>query len=97
MSRLSRDVATAKVAVSFNSTMLLRNLMLCLSNIVMLFYLSWRISLSILPIIPTYYLIARYFSLKMKKVEKKVSDINAASSDVAEEAFSGIMTVKAFG
>jgi len=33
----------------------------------------------------------------MKKIEKKVSDINAASSEVAEEVFSGIMTVKAFG
>jgi len=90
-------VATAKAAVSFNSTMLLRNLMLCFSNIIMLFYLSWKVSLAILPIIPSYYLIAKYYSFKSKQIEKKVSDINAASSEVAEEVFSGIMTVKAFG
>lgn len=97
MSRLGRDVATAKSAVSFNTTMLLRNLMLCLSNVVMLFILSWKVSLAILPIIPSYYLVTKYYSFKSKAIEKKTSDISAASSELAEEVFSGIMTVKAFG
>lgn len=66
MSRLGRDVATAKAAVSFNSTMLLRNLLLCVSNVVMLFVLSWKVTLSIIPIIPSYYLVTKYYSFKSK-------------------------------
>lgn len=97
MSRLGRDVATAKAAVSFNSTMLLRNVMLCLSNIVMLFFLSWKVTLAIIPIIPAYYLVTKYYSFLSKEVEKRTSDIGAASSELVEEVFSGIMTVKSFG
>ena len=32
-----------------------------------------------------------------EKIEKKISDIAAVSSELAEEVFSGIMTVKSFG
>lgn len=66
MSRLGRDVATAKAAVSFNSTMLLRNLLLCLSNVVMLFVLSWKVTLAIIPIIPAYYVVTKVYSFKSK-------------------------------
>ncbi|KAL4482502.1 hypothetical protein ABPG72_001478 [Tetrahymena utriculariae] len=97
MSRLGRDVSTARAAVSFNSTMLLRNFLLCISNIIMLFVLSWKVTLSIIPIIPSYYLVTKYYSYKSKQIEKRISDINAASSELAEEVFSGIMTVKSFG
>ncbi|KAL4463264.1 hypothetical protein ABPG74_007265 [Tetrahymena malaccensis] len=97
MSRLSRDVQTVKALVSFNSNMLLRNFLLCVFNIIMLFVLSWKVTLSIIPIIPSYYFVTKYYSFKSKQIEKKISDINAASSELAEEVFSGIMTVKSFG
>lgn len=96
MSRIGRDVATAKSAVSFNSTMLLRNVLLTFSNFVMLFVISWKVTLSIVPIFPIYYTVTKLYTLKSKEIEKKVSDISAASSSLAEEIFSGIMTVKAF-
>lgn len=66
MSRLGRDVATAKSAVSFNSAMLLRNFLLCGTNIIMLFFLSWKVTLAIIPIIPSYYLVTKYYSFKSK-------------------------------
>ncbi|EAR88936.1 ABC-type multidrug transport system, ATPase and permease component (macronuclear) [Tetrahymena thermophila SB210] len=97
ISRLSRDVQTVKALVSLNSNMLLRNFLLCIGNIIMLFVLSWKVTLSIIPLIPSYYFITQYYSFKSKQIEKKISDINAISSELAEEVFTGIMTVKSFG
>jgi len=39
---------------------------------------------------------ARCFGLWYRKLEKKISDASAATSDVAQETFGNIRTVKAF-
>ncbi|EGR30239.1 hypothetical protein IMG5_137140 [Ichthyophthirius multifiliis] len=97
MSRLSRDISTAKAAVGFNTNMLLRNFFLIFSNLIMLFVISWKVSLAILPVVPAYYFVTKVYSSFSKKIEKKVSDISAVQSELTEEVFSGIMTVKSFG
>lgn len=78
MSRLGRDVAVAKETVSYNFTTFIKNLLICLSNVVMMFHLSWKVSLAILPIFPTYYVATRYYFSKRKQIEKKCSDISVA-------------------
>jgi len=75
MSRLGRDVSVAKETVSYNSTTFIKNLLICISNVVMMFHLSWKVSLAVLPIFPTYYVVTRYYYAKCKQIEKKCSDI----------------------
>lgn len=64
LSRLGVDVIRAKSSVSYNTTILLRNLMLCISDMTMLFVLSWKVSLAIFPIFPAYYLVSKCYSYK---------------------------------
>lgn len=64
VSRLGSDINQAKSAVSNNLTYLLRNLFTCIGNIIFLFVMSWKLSLSIMTILPLYVAVTVYYSKK---------------------------------
>lgn len=67
ISRLTSDVNVAKTAAGENIFTFARNLFLCAGNVGMLFFISWRTTLAVIPIIPIYYGISSYFSKKFKE------------------------------
>ena len=67
VSRLSSDVNQAKSAVSNNVTYLIRNVVLVLSNIIILYTINWKLAFIIMFIIPLYAIITRQYS-KLNKV-----------------------------
>ena len=95
-SRLASDSAVIQNAVTVNVSMGLRWLVQIIVGIVILFYISWKLASLMLFIVPPIALGARYFGSLMRDVSKKYQDSLAMSSDVAEEAFSCIRTVRSF-
>jgi ABC-type multidrug transport system fused ATPase/permease subunit len=52
VSRLGTDINQAKSAVSTNLTFLIRNIFTIVANIIIIFVMSWKLSLAVTTIIP---------------------------------------------
>ena len=75
MSRLSSDVNQAKSAVSNNLTFLIRNSVIIISNIIILFTLSLKLTLFIMLLVPIYSFITRQYSKRSKVLVKEYQDV----------------------
>jgi ABC-type multidrug transport system fused ATPase/permease subunit len=62
----------------------------------MFFYISWKMALFTMGVMLPTLFAGPIYGKFMKKISKSISDGKAAASNVAEEAFSNIRTVKAF-
>lgn len=82
--------------LSTNVSMFLRSLIFIIVAFIFLFIISWEMTLvmiaSILPVI----LFSVCYGNYMKTAQKKVQDCKALLSNIAEETFSNVRTVKAF-
>lgn len=95
-SRLGSDINQAKAAVSNNITFLLRNLLTIIGNIFVLMFMSWRLSMLVLVIVPIYGFVTVVHNRKTKELTRHIQDIVAETSSHVNEVFSGIQVVKAF-
>ena len=62
MSRLGQDIFTAKQTATGNISTLIKSLLHCVTDMCMLFAISWRLTLTILLIIPIYACISHAYS-----------------------------------
>jgi ABC-type bacteriocin/lantibiotic exporter with double-glycine peptidase domain len=62
----------------------------------MFFIISWKMTLFTIAIMMPAMCVGPVYGRTMKRLMKEISDGKAASSAIAEEAFSNIRTVKAF-
>jgi ATP-binding cassette subfamily B protein len=97
INRLSSDTKALENAVTVNISMALRNVIQALGGLFILFYISWKLSLVMIATIPPLSIGAVIYGRFVKSLSKKVQDALAKSSDVAEESFSNIRTVRSFG
>lgn len=79
-SRLGNDINQAKSAVSNNLSYLIRNLVTIASNIVFLFVMSWKLSLSVMIILPFYVAVTVYYSKRFKPLVREYADVTAEMS-----------------
>ena len=70
ISRMTNDLQSAKSAVSGNIILLIRNCCLTVFNIIILFYLNWKITLALLAPMPLYTIITTVHTRLAKKFEK---------------------------
>ena len=75
LSRLSSDVNQAKSAVSNNLTYMIRNIVIIISNIIILFTLSWKLTLLIMLLVPIYSIITRQYTKRSKVLVKEYQDV----------------------
>lgn len=94
--RLAADTTVIQNAVSANISMLLRNGMMVIAGIAILFVTSWRLTLVMLSIVPVVVLAAVYYGRMLRALSREVQEALARSTEVAEETLSGIRTVRAF-
>ncbi len=80
MSRLGTDINQAKSAVSTSLTYLIRSLVTMISNIVILFIMSWKLSLAVMTIIPFYVVVTTYYSKRSKPLIRRYQDVVAEMS-----------------
>ena len=95
-SRLSSDASVLQTTVTANVSMVLRNLMVALGALVMLFITSTKLTLMMLVVVPPVALSAVFYGRKVRKLSKDAQDALARASDVAVESLGGIRTVRGF-
>ncbi len=96
MSRLSADATVLQNAVSVNISMLMRNLGAAIGGLILLVYTSPVLALALLAAIPPLALGTASFGRKIRSISRHVQDALAETATIAEEAISGIRTVRAF-
>ncbi len=94
--RLASDTTVLQNAVSVNVSMGLRNAAAILGGLTLLFYTSPRLTGLMLLIVPPVALAAMRYGRKVRKLSRDVQDSLAKSTAIAEEALSGIRTVRSF-
>jgi ABC transporter fused permease/ATP-binding protein len=94
--RLASDTTVLQNTVSVNISMALRFVVSILGGVGFLLYTSPRLTLLMLAIVPPVALGAVAYGRRVRKLSRDVQDALAKSSEVAEEALSGIRTVRAF-
>lgn len=96
LSRISSDTAVVQEGLGTNISMFIRSFVFIVATLVLLFFISWQLTLvtlgGILPIL----LSMTCFALKMRVLSKRTQQKKAELGQVAEEAISNIRTVKAF-
>jgi ABC transporter fused permease/ATP-binding protein len=96
MSRLSTDATVLQNAVSVNISMAIRNLVGGLGGLIMMILTSPKLALSMLLIIPPIgYGVAR-FGKRIRKFSEQSQISLGEASNVSEETFSGLRTVRSF-
>jgi len=96
MNRLASDTTVIQSAATINISMGLRFGAQVVIGIVLIFFESWKLSLLTLGIVPAIVLIAIVYGRFMRSLSKRYQAALAEASDVAQETFSSIRTVRSF-
>lgn len=76
--------------------MFIRAMITVVISLVILFIISWKLTLITLAGVIPIVFFAMFFGLKVRDLSKVVQDVKAEIGQVSEEAISNIRTVKAF-
>jgi len=95
-SRITADATVMQNTVSVNLSMGLRNLVMVVGGLILLFVSSPRLTALMLALVPPVVIGAVVVGRVMSKLAKKAQDALARANEAAEEAIAGIRTVRAF-
>jgi len=96
INRLASDTTVLQNAVTVNLSMTLRNLLQTVGAVVLLAWLSWRLTLVMMAVVPIVAVAAGVYGRLLRRVARRVQDALARASEVAEETLAGIRTVRTF-
>jgi ABC-type multidrug transport system fused ATPase/permease subunit len=95
-SRLSADLAQMQDTFTTNIAEFLRQFILIIGGIALLFYTSVKLAMIMLAVVPVVAVVAVVFGRYIRKYSKNVQDKTAESNNIVQETFQGISNVKAF-
>jgi ABC-type multidrug transport system fused ATPase/permease subunit len=95
-SRLSSDLSQIQDTFTTNIAEFLRQFILIIGGIGLLFYTSVKLALLMVAVVPVVAIVAVLFGRYIRKYSKTVQDKTAESNTIVEETFQGIANVKAF-
>ncbi|HZL99733.1 MAG TPA: ABC transporter transmembrane domain-containing protein [Planctomycetota bacterium] len=96
LSRLASDTTVLQATVTVNASMAARNLILTFGALIFMALTSWKLTLLMLLVVPPLALGAVWMGRFVEKLSGRAQDALASAGRVAEEALSGIRTVRAF-
>ena len=96
INRLSADTTVLKDAVTVNVSMALRWASTVVVGIGYLFFISWKLTLVMLSVVPLVAISARFYGKKIKTLSKASQDALATATETAEESISHIRLVRSF-
>ena len=94
--RLASDTSVVQNAATVNVSMLLRYGLTAIGAVVIMAWTSWRLTLVMLALVPVAAVGGVVYGRLVRRLSRRVQDALARSTAVAEEALSGIRTVRAF-
>ena len=96
LSLFSADIAQIQDAFTTNLAMFLRQILVLVGGVVVLFVTSTKLAVLMLATLPAIIIIALVFGRFMRKKSKELQDTTAANNVIVEESLSGILSVKSF-
>jgi len=97
MSRLASDTTVMQTTVTINASMALRNVVLLLGAVVMMFLISVKLAGLMIGVVPLIAVSAIFIAKRLQKLSRASQDALADSGALAEESLSSMRTVRAFG
>jgi ABC transporter fused permease/ATP-binding protein len=95
-SRISADVSQIQDAVTTVLAELLRGVLVLIIGLCLIFYISPKLTLLMLSVVPVIIIIAVVFSKRIRKVSRDAQDKLADSGTIVQETLQGISNVKSF-
>jgi subfamily B ATP-binding cassette protein MsbA len=96
VSRVGNDVQVIQSAVTSNLVILLQQLVTAVGVIVIVSFMSWRLTALMLVTVPGMVLATRIMGRRIRQISRLVQDTLAEASSVVEETVGGIRVVKSF-
>lgn len=96
LSRFSADISQIQDAFTTNLAFFLRQVIVMIAGIVLIFMSSRDLAFYMVLSIPVVVIIALVFGKFIRKISKEVQDITAENNVIVEEVTSGIINVKAY-
>lgn len=95
-SRISADITQIQETLRTTVAEFFRQIVMVVGGIMYLTYVSWKLSLIMLSLIPLITISAVLFGKFIKKLSKEAQDQTASANAIAEESLTGIANIKAF-
>ncbi|RYE24950.1 MAG: ATP-binding cassette domain-containing protein [Sphingobacteriales bacterium] len=95
-SRISTDVSQIQDAVTTVLAELLRGVLVLIIGLCLIFYISPKLTLLMLSVVPVIIVIAVIFSKRIRQVSRDAQDKLADSGTIVQETLQGISNVKSF-
>jgi ABC transporter fused permease/ATP-binding protein len=95
-SRITADLSQIQDAVTSILAEVLRGVLILIIGMGLIFYISPRLTLLMLSVVPVIIVIAIFFSRKIRAVSRQTQDQLADSNTIVQETLQGISNVKAF-
>ncbi len=95
-SRISSDITTIQETISLTVIELLRQLLMIVMGVVVLFFVSTRLTLIMLAVVPIITILSVLFGRYIKGLGKTTQDAVAESNTIVQESLTGIISVKSF-
>lgn len=96
LSRFSSDISQIQDTFTTNIAMFIRQLLVMIGGIVLIFMTSNKLAINMLFTVPVIIIIALFFGKFIRKISKEVQDLTAQNNVIVEESISGIINVKAY-
>lgn len=94
--RISSDLSQIQDAISFTLAEFLRGIFTLVIGLGFIFWISTKLALVMLAVVPVIAVLAVVFGMKIRKMARKAQDQLAESGTIVQETFQGISIVKAF-
>jgi ABC-type multidrug transport system fused ATPase/permease subunit len=96
MSRITSDITQLQDVLSITLAEFFRQIFTLVGGVVLITYLSWKLTLFMLATFPLLVISAIVFGKFIRKISKKAQDALAETNIIVEETFQSIQAVKAF-
>eukprot|EP01104_Vermistella_antarctica_P011957 TRINITY_DN3387_c0_g1_i1.p1 TRINITY_DN3387_c0_g1~~TRINITY_DN3387_c0_g1_i1.p1 ORF type:complete len:740 (+),score=171.75 TRINITY_DN3387_c0_g1_i1:299-2518(+) len=96
INRLSSDTQVIETSLTNNLSMAMRYSATSLLSVIILFFVSWKLTLVMLLVIPPVSVGAVLYGQYVRSIVKKTQEALAKATEVSEECVSNIRTVRAF-
>ena len=96
LSRLSDDVTRLQSTVGQDLSIFLRNILMLIGGVAILFYMNWLLAAAMLAVVPALMIAANYWSRIIREISRQAQDELARASGALQEGLSAIETVQAF-
>ena len=96
VSRISNDVTNIQMGLTQNISMVARALVTIIADLIIMFFISWKLTLITLAGVLLSSSCNFFFMMKLRDLAKQIQAIKGEMTVTAEESYQNVRTVKAF-